>query len=126
MTRKNDWDGFGQRLIGSGTTRFDGVEVALDRVLRRSSYSRLPGDSFLTAYYQLFHLATLARIDRAVLRDAVAFVQPRTRTLQLPGQAVPREDPLVQRVVGRLASLAFSAEAPADRVAVRLDEVSAA
>ncbi len=126
VTREDDWDGFGQRLTGSGTTRFEGVAISADRVLRRSSQSRLPGESFMTAYYQLFHLATLAGIGRAVLRDAVAFVQPRTRTFQLPGKAVPREDPLVQRVVGRLASLAFSAETLAARVATSLEEASEA
>ncbi len=126
VTREDDWDGFGQRLTGSGTTRFENVAISPDRVLRRSRQSRLPGESFMTAYYQLFHLATLAGIGRAVLRDAVAFVQPRTRTFQLPGRAVPREDPLVQRVVGRLASLAFSAEALAGRVAAGLEEVSGA
>ncbi len=125
VTREDDWDGFGQRLTGSGTTRFEDVAVAADRVLRRSSQSRAPSESFMTAYYQLFHLATLAGIGRAVLRDAVAFVQPRTRTFYLPGKAVPREDPLVQRVVGRLASLAFSAEALADRVAAGLEALSA-
>ncbi len=126
VSREDDWDGFGQRLTGSGTTRFDNVAIAPDQVLRRSSRSRLPSESFMTVYYQLFHLATLAGIGRAVLRDAVAFVQPRTRTFHLPGRAVPRQDPLVQRVVGRLASLAFSAEALAGRVAASLDEVSAA
>ena len=123
VTREDDWDGFGQRLTGSGTTRFEDVAVAADRVLRRSSQSRVPAESFMTAYYQLFHLATLAGIGRAVLRDAVAFVQPRTRTFALPGKAVPREDPLVQRVVGRLASLAFSAETLAARVATSLEGV---
>lgn len=124
VTREDDWDGFGQRLTGSGTTRFEDVAVGTDQVLRRSSQARVPADSFMTAYYQLFHLATLAGIGRAVLRDAVAFVQPRTRTFALPGKAVPREDPLVQRVVGRLASLAFSAETLAARVAASLEEAS--
>lgn len=110
VTRIDDWDGFGQRLTGSGTTRFEHVAVTEADILRRFQKGKFPSDSYLTAYYQLFHLAALAGIARAVLRDAVDFVQNKTRAFGVPGLSSPRTDPLVQRVVGRLASLAFSAE----------------
>jgi alkylation response protein AidB-like acyl-CoA dehydrogenase len=35
VTRLDDWDGFGQRLTASGTTRFDQVEVPEEQFLLR-------------------------------------------------------------------------------------------
>lgn len=110
VTREDDWDGFGQRLSGSGTTRFDNVAVPEAHVLRRFKPGELRAESYISAFYQLFHLATLAGIARAALRDATAFVQGRTRAFGVPGQSSPKDDPLVQRVVGRLSSLAYASE----------------
>ncbi|MHC6225871.1 acyl-CoA dehydrogenase family protein [Pseudomonas sp. X10] len=107
----DDWDGFGQRLTGSGTTRFSAVPVSAQHVLRRYKKGELRAESYLSAFYQAVHLATLAGIARAVLADAVAFVQGRTRAFGIPGQSRPADDPLVQRVIGRLSSLAFAAQA---------------
>ena len=112
----DDWDGFGQRLTGSGTTRFRQVAVPQRHVLRRFAKGELRAESYLTAFYQVVHLATLAGIARAVLADAVAFVQGRTRAFGVPGQSKPSDDPLVQRVVGRLSSLAFATEAQVSAV----------
>ncbi|MCS5517018.1 hypothetical protein NWF32_25165 [Pseudomonas qingdaonensis] len=110
MTREDDWDGFGQRLSGSGTTRFEQVAVPEQHVLRRFKPGELRAESYISAFYQLFHLATLAGIARAALRDATAFVQGRTRAFGVPGQSSPKDDPLVQRVIGRLSSLAYASE----------------
>lgn len=110
VTRVDDWDGFGQRLSGSGTTRFDRVAVPEHQVLRRFKPGELRAESYISAFYQLFHLATLAGIARAALRDAVEFVQGRTRAFGIPGQSSPRLDPLVQRVIGKLSSLSYAAD----------------
>ena len=110
VTREDDWDGFGQRLSGSGTTRFDQVDVPHAHILRRFKPGELRAESYLSSFYQLFHLATLAGIARAALRDATAFVQGRTRAFGVPGQSSPKDDPLVQRVIGRLSSLAYASE----------------
>jgi alkylation response protein AidB-like acyl-CoA dehydrogenase len=123
VSRDDDWDGFGQRLSGSGTTRFDNVRVPQEYVLRRYAVGEQRAESYISAFYQLFHLATLAGIARAVLRDASAFVQGRTRAFGVPGQSSPKEDPLVQRVIGRLSSLAFAAQAQVLAVAQVLQTV---
>ncbi len=123
VTRVDDWDGFGQRLTGSGTTRFDRVRLPSGAVIRRFSAADLQTQSYQKAFLQLVLLATLAGIARTVLRDAVAFVQPRTRAFGIPGRSSPRADPLVQRVVGRLSSLAFSAAAAVDAAASALEEL---
>lgn len=122
VTLVDDWDGFGQRLTGSGTTLFENVRIGEADILRRFKPGEFRGDSYITAFYQQMHLAALAGIARAVLRDAVDFVQAKTRTFGVPGQTTPRTDPLVQRVVGRLSSLTFAAEAVVDSVSQALEE----
>jgi alkylation response protein AidB-like acyl-CoA dehydrogenase len=122
VTREDDWDGFGQRLTGSGTTRFEQVRIEDEHVIRRLPMKEYRSESYLTAFYQLFHLAALAGIARAVLRDGTAFVQGRTRAFGVHGTSSPRNDPLVQRVVGRLASLSFAATTLVDSVAAAIEE----
>lgn len=123
ITILDDWDGFGQRLTGSGTTRFEAVRLSDENILRRHPAELPPGDGYLTAFYQLFHLAALAGIAHAVLRDATLFVRGKTRTFGVAGITTPREDPLVQRVIGRLAAIAFTADSLVDRIAGNLDHL---
>lgn len=122
VTRVDDWDGFGQRLTGSGTTIFENVEVPEENILRRHKLGEFPDYSHLGAFYQLVHLATLAGIARAVLRDGVDFVQKKTRTFGVPGKSSPRVDPLVQQVIGRLSSLVFATESVVDAAAAAVHE----
>ncbi|MFY1662774.1 acyl-CoA dehydrogenase family protein [Pseudomonas sp. Pseu.R1] len=123
VTVEDDWDGFGQRLTGSGTTRFKDVHVPDAHLVRRFKKDELRAESYLSAFYQLFHLATLTGIANAVLRDATAFVKGRTRAFGVPGQSSPKDDPLVQRVIGRLSSLAYSARTQVLAVAQVLQDV---
>lgn len=115
----DDWRGFGQRLTASGTTRFERVPVAADDII---DFSR-SGTTLMTAVFQLFHIATLAGIARAIERDAVAFVQPRRRVFSHASGDVPRDDPLVQQVIGQLASTAFIATLATREVARGLGEL---
>jgi len=122
VTRLDDWDGFGQRLTGSGTTVFDDVDVDPAHVLPWSDESRGRPPAALHALYQLVLLATLAGIARAVVRDAVAFVRPRTRSFGVPGTSSPRDEPLVQQVVGRLGSIRFAVESIVLEAVRRLEQ----
>ena len=121
VVREDDWDGFGQRLTGSGTTRFHAVPVEPEHIVRRFSDGDANFDSYIKAFYQLVLLATLAGIGRAAVRDATAFVQARTRSFGTPGVSSPRTDPLVQRVVGRISSLSFAADSIVDAAATALE-----
>ncbi|MEU0557753.1 acyl-CoA dehydrogenase family protein [Dactylosporangium sp. NPDC006015] len=98
VTRIDDWDGFGQRLTGSGTTIFEDVPVAAEDV-EPFEETR----STLMAVFQLVHLASLAGIARAAVADTIAYVNGRTRNLHNPAHPSPATDPQVQQVVGRLA-----------------------
>lgn len=119
IDRIDDWRGFGQRLTGSGTTRFRDVAVCGEQVL---SFPRNVPTS-ITAYFQLVHLATLAGIARAIERDAAAFVRARKRVYSHGSARTPAEDPLVQQVVGQLAGTAFVAAAAVAAVAQGLGEI---
>lgn len=122
VIREDDWDGFGQRLTGSGTTKFNRVHISDEYILRRFSQGDERFDSYIKAFYQLVLLATLAGIGRATLRDAIAFVRGRTRAFGIPGKSSPRTDPLVQRVIGRIASLSFAADSIVESAAGALQE----
>jgi len=119
VERIDDWRGFGQRLTASGTTRLRRVRVEDAHIV--DVPSKAP--TSLTAVFQLFHIATLAGIARAIERDAVAFVQPRKRVFSHGSGATPREDPLVQQVIGQLASTAFVATLAAREVARGLGDI---
>lgn len=120
VSRLDDWDGFGQRLTGSGTTRFDKVEIGPENILRRFSEEENRSD-YIKAFYQCVLLATLAGIARAAVRDGIAFVQPRTRAFGVLGKSSPRLDPLVQRVIGRVSSLSFAADSLVEAVSASME-----
>ncbi|KAF1047554.1 acyl-CoA dehydrogenase family protein [Xylophilus sp.] len=156
VTRIDDWDGFGQRLTGSGTTRFDRVKITEDQILRihprRPGSSERPGGdapatpapagesatpageprapgerlSYGTSFLQLVLLTSMAGAARAALREGIAFVLPRTRTFNRQageGRPLPKDDPLVQRVVGKVSSLVYSAETQVLALAQHLEDL---
>ncbi|MGW4247817.1 acyl-CoA dehydrogenase family protein [Nocardia sp. NPDC004722] len=124
VRQHDDWDGFGQRLTASGTTEFTDVVVTDEQILG-PGYGA-PGPTYATAYLQLVQLAVLAGIARRAESDARAWVSARTRGYTHSVADLPREDPLVQQVIGRLSAAAFAAEASVLAVADLLDTVLAA
>lgn len=121
VTQSDDWDGFGQRLTASGTTTFTDVVVPEDRILG-PGYGE-PGRTYATSYLQLVQLAVLAGIAARAESDTIDWVRGRTRTFTHAAADLPRHDPLVQQVIGRLASAAYGARAAVLAVADELDAV---
>ncbi|NYF16938.1 alkylation response protein AidB-like acyl-CoA dehydrogenase [Microbacterium sp. AK009] len=121
VTRVDDWDGFGQRMTGSGTTIFDGVRVEADDVLARPA---APGHA--GAFVQLVLLAALTGIGRAVVDDAARYVRERTRSFSHASADLPRHDPLVQEVVGDLSAASFAADAALGRAVAALQRAAEA
>ncbi|MEP9381776.1 acyl-CoA dehydrogenase family protein [Nocardioides cheoyonin] len=112
----DDWDGFGQRGTGSGTTTFDAVPAV--EVIPFTD--RFP---YQTAFYQLNLLATLAGIGRAALTETVGQVRGRSRNYSHANAARVRDDPQVLARVGQVQAKAYAAEATALRVASALQRV---
>ncbi|WP_040815527.1 acyl-CoA dehydrogenase family protein, partial [Nocardia concava] len=123
VRQHDDWDGFGQRLTASGTTEFTAVRVTEERILGPGYGTS--GPTYATAYLQLVQLAVLAGIARRAEADARDWVAARTRGYTHSVADLPRQDPLVQQVIGRLSAAAFAAEASVLAVADVLDAVLA-
>lgn len=124
VTQHDDWDGFGQRLTASGTTEFEGVEVTAEQILG-AGYGAA-GRTYATSYLQLVQLSVLAGIAQRALDDTVAWVRDRNRTFTHAPADLPRHDPLVQQVIGRLSAAAYTARTLVLDIAGELDELLAA
>jgi alkylation response protein AidB-like acyl-CoA dehydrogenase len=108
VTLEDDWDGFGQRLSASGTTRFEGVRVAADEV-----FLPPPGGGprwHLGPFYQHWLNAVIAGSLRSVRDDAVTLIRGRVRSFTHGSAALPREDPVLLEVVGEISANAAAAE----------------
>lgn len=112
VTHFDDWDGFGQRTTGSGTSTYDRVPVPEENLIPFDTRFR-----YQTAFYQLFHLATLAGIAHAAADELAARVRARTRTFSHGNAPTYAQDPQIQQVVGEVTAAAFAAEAIALRAA---------
>ncbi|MBZ5734419.1 acyl-CoA dehydrogenase family protein [Nocardioides sp. TRM66260-LWL] len=121
VTVVDDWDGFGQRGTGSGTTAFDDVPVPAAHVLPFAD--RFP---YQTAVYQLNLLATLAGIGEAALRDTVEAVRGRERNYSHANAARVRDDAQVLARVGEISSAVYAARAIALEVARAVQAVAEA
>ncbi|BCT74680.1 acyl-CoA dehydrogenase [Sinomonas cyclohexanicum] len=113
---RDDWDGFGQQMTGTGTAVFRDVPIpAEDAVPRTESTTHEP------AFLQLMLLSVLAGIGKAVVRDASSLVAQRTRTFSTGSGQLFREDPLILALVGQLAAKSFAAESSVLAAARELD-----
>lgn len=107
----DDWDGFGQRRTGTGTTTFTDVAVAADEVLSDTPYDAAPVPTVQYASLQLFIHAVVAGILANVVDDGVALLRSRDRNFSHALAEKPTDDPLLQRQLGVLASTAYVARA---------------
>ncbi|AVO59429.1 acyl-CoA dehydrogenase family protein [Pseudomonas chlororaphis] len=112
IVQSDDWDGFGQRTTGSGTSRFIDAEVEAENLIDFATRFK-----YQTAFYQLVLLATLAGIGRAALRDVAHQVRNRKRIYSHGNAPRVSEDAQVQQVVGEISALVYAAEASAVRAA---------
>ncbi|TBN38929.1 acyl-CoA dehydrogenase family protein [Pseudomonas sp. BGI-2] len=108
IVQSDDWDGFGQRTTGSGTSRFINAEVDAENIIDFATRFK-----YQTAFYQLVLLATLAGIGRAALRDVAHQVRERKRIYSHGNAQHVSQDAQVQQVVGDIAAWVYAAEASA-------------
>ncbi|MBO1903103.1 acyl-CoA dehydrogenase family protein [Leucobacter weissii] len=113
----DDWDGFGQRLTASGTSRFTDVEIESDWQLPET----IALDSYATSWAQQFHLAALAGIARDAHRRVTGYVRERRRYFSQGRGELPKDDPVVQAVIGETSSAAYLAETLTEQIGAELD-----
>ncbi|WP_250516971.1 acyl-CoA dehydrogenase family protein [Caballeronia sp. INDeC2] len=116
----DDWDGMGQRLTASGTSRFNHVKVDEREIVA----GRAPFP-YSEAFYQLVHLATLAGIGRAVANDAAAVLASRKRSYSTAVTQRAADDPQLLQVVGRARAHAWTAGAIVAQAARALERAAA-
>ncbi|GAA3668322.1 acyl-CoA dehydrogenase family protein [Arthrobacter ginkgonis] len=112
---EDDWDGFGQRTTGTGTTVFH--DAAVDEAHLIDFDTRF---KYQAAFYQAVLLAVLAGTARAAERDFAAELAARKRTFSQGAAALAREDPQLLQVIGEVSAAAFAGAATVARVAEAL------
>jgi alkylation response protein AidB-like acyl-CoA dehydrogenase len=124
----DDWDGFGQRLTGTGTTRLDNVYVAPEEFFDLGDPDGEQPPGYQGAFLQLYLQAVTAGILRSVRNDAVALLKRRARNFShATTPTAPTNDPQLLQVVGEISADAFAAEAivlaAADKIQEAVDSV---
>jgi alkylation response protein AidB-like acyl-CoA dehydrogenase len=116
---EDNWNGFGQRQSASGDVSFTAVQVHDEQILRLATSPSPTG--YLLAFSQLFLLAILAGIAESAAEDLVAWLGNKRSHFSHGAATDPRDDPLMQAVVGAVISKADSAAALVLHAARRLD-----
>jgi alkylation response protein AidB-like acyl-CoA dehydrogenase len=112
VTHSDNWDGFGQRTTGSGTSTFVDAVVAEEDVIDFDTRF-----TYQTAFYQAVLLSVLAGSIRAAEREIAAEVKARTRIFTHGNSQSFATDPQILQVVGEVSAQAFAAEAIVEKAA---------
>ncbi|MBB3810505.1 acyl-CoA dehydrogenase family protein [Pseudochelatococcus contaminans] len=110
VTLEDDWDAAGQRLTGSGSSRFENVRVEAEEVIVDDE-GKGYGRAYKSTLPQLFLTAVNTGILRAILRDARALIHQRSgKAFFFAAADTPAQDPLLLKSVGELSAQVFAAE----------------
>ncbi|KUM30993.1 acyl-CoA dehydrogenase family protein [Glutamicibacter mishrai] len=112
----DDWDGFGQRTTGTGTSTFTDAIVAEEDLIDFDTRFK-----YQTAFYQQVLLAVLAGSAKAAERDFAAELKARKRTFSHAAANVAAEDPQLLQVIGEVSAAAFAAAGTVERVSQALE-----
>ena len=104
-----DWDGFGQRTTGTGTSTFTGA--AVEELIEFDTRFK-----YQTAFYQQVLLAVLAGSAKAAEREFAAQLAARKRTFSHAAANLAGQDPQLLQVIGEVSAAAFAAAATVERV----------
>jgi alkylation response protein AidB-like acyl-CoA dehydrogenase len=117
----DDWDGFGQRLTGSGSIVLDRVKItAADFIERPEIDQEKPRYPFT---FNQVHLTTvIAGIANRALRDAVELARNRTRNYYHGTAERAADEPAIQSVIGAASAKAFAATATISAAAALLEQ----
>ncbi|MEO7121974.1 MAG: monooxygenase, partial [Lacisediminihabitans sp.] len=112
VTHQDDWDGFGQRTTGSGTSTFVNAVVKAENVIDFDTRFK-----YQTAFYQGVLLAVLAGTIKAAERDIATEVRNRTRIFSHGNSDSFATDPQILQVIGEVSAAGYAAEATVERAA---------
>ncbi|WP_454741724.1 SfnB family sulfur acquisition oxidoreductase [Cupriavidus necator] len=120
----DDWDGFGQRVTGSGSVSFDNVRVEAAWVVPFLASFDKP--TTIGPVAQILHAAIDLGIGRGAFEATLPFVRERARPWVDAGVARAADDPLTIQQVGDVAVRIRAAEALVRRAGRIVDAAQAA
>lgn len=115
----DDWDGFGQRVTGSGSVAFDNVRIEADWVVPFLASFERP--TRIGPFAQLLHAAIDLGIGRGALAATLPYVRDHARPWIDAGVASASQDPLTIHHVGEVQVRLRAAEALVRRAARATD-----
>ncbi|QND45567.1 SfnB family sulfur acquisition oxidoreductase (plasmid) [Rhizobium lusitanum] len=115
----DDWDGFGQRTTGSGTTVLSNVYVRADAVVSHQKGFERP--TTIGSVGQIIHAGVDLGIARAAFAETVEFVKTNARPWMNSGVERASEDPLTIAKVGQIAIRLEAATAVVERAGRKVD-----
>ncbi|WEX73793.1 SfnB family sulfur acquisition oxidoreductase [Sinorhizobium numidicum] len=115
----DDWDSFGQRVTGSGTTLLQNVYVNAGSVVRHHLGFEQPAT--IGSVGQIIHAGVDLGIARAAFRETVDFVRNRARPWMDSGMERASEDPLTIAKVGEIAIRLEAAAAVIEHAGRKVD-----
>ncbi|WP_322015212.1 SfnB family sulfur acquisition oxidoreductase [Paraburkholderia sp. J12] len=124
VTITDDWDGFGQRVTGSGSVAFDGVRVEPEWVVPFLASFEKP--TTIGPLAQIIHAAIDLGIARGAFQAALQFVRERSRPWIDAKVERAADDPLTLAQFGNLAVRLRAAEALVRRAGRYVDAAQAA
>ncbi|MEI3851052.1 MULTISPECIES: SfnB family sulfur acquisition oxidoreductase [Ensifer] len=115
----DDWDGFGQRTTGSGTTVLQNVYVTADAVVRHHRGFERP--TTIGSVGQIIHAGIDLGIARAAFAETLNFVRDHARPWMDSGVERAADDPLTIARIGQLAIRLEAATATVERAGKKVD-----
>lgn len=124
VTITDDWDGFGQRVTGSGSVQFEHVHIDPDWVVPFTASFERP--TTIGPFAQLLHAAIDLGQARGALEAALVFVRERSRPWIDAKVERAADDPLTIAQFGELSVRLTAAEALVRRAGRFVDIAQAA
>lgn len=115
----DDWDGFGQRTTGSGTTVLDNVYVSADCVVAHHRGFERP--TTIGSVGQIIHAGVDLGIARAAFAETIEFLQTKSRPWMNSGVERAADDPLTIARLGEIAIGLEAATALVERAGAKID-----
>ncbi|CAB5688250.1 Flavin-dependent monooxygenase, oxygenase subunit HsaA [Delftia tsuruhatensis] len=119
VTVTDDWDGFGQRVTGSGSVQFERVRVEPEWVVPFTSSFERP--TTIGPFAQIIHAALDAGIGHGALQAALPFIREHARPWVDSGVASAAQDPLLLQQLGNVHVRLRAADALVGRAALAVD-----
>ncbi|ENN87642.1 acyl-CoA dehydrogenase type 2 [Rhizobium freirei PRF 81] len=115
----DDWDGFGQRTSGNGTTILHNVYLNTDEVLFKDE--KLGHPSIVDCVGQLTHAGINLGIARSALAAAIDFIRAHPHPSPEGDDKYAADDPLIIARIGEIAVLIEAATAMVERAGSKID-----